>query len=160
MENIIARLLQEFEQGKMSRRQLIQSLALAAAAASAEQASATGKGFKAVTINHISYEVADYKKTRDFYTGLLGMEVRRDDGRQCYLVFGDTHLIPRNARRGAAVPRVDHVAYTIDPWNRAAVEAELRSRGLQPRPDQQTSFHVKDPDGFDLQICSKEMKPD
>ena len=160
MEDIIARLLQDFEQGKMSRRQLIQSLALAATAASAEQASATDKGFKAVTINHISYQVADYKKTRDFYTGLLGMEVRHDDGRQCYLVFGDTHLIPRNARRGAAAPRVDHVAYTIDPWDRALVEGELRSRGLQPRPDQQTSFHVKDPDGFDLQICSKEMKPD
>jgi hypothetical protein len=75
-------------------------------------------------------------------------------------VFGDTHLIPRNARAGAAVPRVDHVAYTIDPWNRTEVEAELKSRGLQPRPDEQTSFHVKDPDGFDLQICSKEMKPD
>jgi catechol 2,3-dioxygenase-like lactoylglutathione lyase family enzyme len=160
MEAVIAKLLQDFEQGKMSRRQLIQGLALAATAASAEQASAAGKGFKAVTVNHISYQVADYRKTRDFYSNLLGMDVRHDNGRECYLVFGDTHLIPRNARKGAAVPRVDHVAYTIDPWNRAEVEAELKSRGLQPRPDEQTSFHVKDPDGFDLQICSKEMKPE
>jgi catechol 2,3-dioxygenase-like lactoylglutathione lyase family enzyme len=161
MENLIAKLLQDFEQGKITRRQLIQSLALAATAAGAERASATGKGFKAVTVNHISYQVADYKRTRDFYADLLGMEVRHDNGRECYLVFGGTqHLIPRNARAGATVPRVDHVAYTIDPWNRAEVEAELKSRGLQPRPDEQTSFHVKDPDGFDLQICSKEMKPD
>jgi catechol 2,3-dioxygenase-like lactoylglutathione lyase family enzyme len=161
MENIIAKLLQDFEQGKMNRRQLIQSLALAATAAGAEQASAAGKGFKAVAVNHISYQVADYKKTRDFYADLLGMEVRHDNGRECYLVFGgNTHLIPRNARAGATVPRVDHVAYTIDPWNRSEVEAELKSRGLQPRPDEETSFHVKDPDGFDLQICSKEMKPD
>ena len=35
MEHMIARLLQDFEQGKMTRRQLIQSLALAATAASA-----------------------------------------------------------------------------------------------------------------------------
>jgi hypothetical protein len=33
MENIIAKLVQDFEQGKMSRRQLIQSLSIAAAAA-------------------------------------------------------------------------------------------------------------------------------
>ena len=35
MEHIIAKLLQDFEQGKMNRRQLIQSLAMAATAASA-----------------------------------------------------------------------------------------------------------------------------
>ena len=35
MEHIIAKLLQDFEQGRMNRRQLIQSLAMAAAAASA-----------------------------------------------------------------------------------------------------------------------------
>jgi catechol 2,3-dioxygenase-like lactoylglutathione lyase family enzyme len=163
MESLISSLLADFEQGKMNRRQLVKSLALAAtiAGAAAPPASAAGKGFKAVTVNHISYQVADYKKTRDFYADLLGMEVRHDDGRQCYLVFdGNTHLIARNARAGATVPRVDHMAYTIDPWNRDEVQAELTRRGLNPRPDEQTSFHVKDPDGFDLQICSKEMKPE
>ena len=162
MEHIIAKILQDFEQGKMNRRQLIQSLAMAAtAAAAAAPARAAEAPFKAVTVNHISYQVADYKKTRDFYADLLGMEVRHDNGRECYLVFdGNTHLIPRNARAGATVPRVDHVAYTIDPWNRSEVEAELKRRGLQPRPDEQTSFHVKDPDGFDVQICSKDMKPE
>ena len=35
MEHIIARLLHDFEHGQMSRRQLIQSLALTATAASA-----------------------------------------------------------------------------------------------------------------------------
>jgi catechol 2,3-dioxygenase-like lactoylglutathione lyase family enzyme len=164
MENLISRLLADFEQGRMNRRQLVRSLALAATAASATTASpAASKGFKAVAVNHISYQVADYKKTRDFYAELLGMEVRKDDGRQCYLVFdGNTHLIARNgrARAGSPLPRVDHVAYTIDPWDRTHVQEELTRRGLNPRPDEQTSFHVKDPDGFDLQICSKDMKPE
>jgi hypothetical protein len=35
MENVIAKLLEDFEGGKMSRRQLIQSLAMAALAAPA-----------------------------------------------------------------------------------------------------------------------------
>ena len=54
---------------------------------------------------------------------------------------------------------MDHIAYTIENWNKAAVEAELKRRGLEPRPDTDNSFHVKDPDGFDLQISGKEMKP-
>jgi catechol 2,3-dioxygenase-like lactoylglutathione lyase family enzyme len=160
MEHLIAKLLQNFEQGKMTRRQLIQSLALAATAASAASAvptaAADGKGFKAITVNHISYQVADYAKTRDFYADLLGMKISQDDGKQCFLSFGNTFIIPRN--RPIRTPRIDHIAYTIDNWNREAVEAELKRRGLQPRPDTQNSFHVKDPEGFDLQISGKEMK--
>ena len=38
MEHIIGKLLHDFEQGRMTRRQLIQSLALAASAASAASA--------------------------------------------------------------------------------------------------------------------------
>ena len=160
MEQIIGKLLQDFEQGKMSRRQLIQSLAMAASVAGATTAAsaAEGKGFKAVTVNHISYQVADYTKTRDFYVDLLGMKVSQDTGRQCNLAFGDSFLLPRNARSGVATPRVDHIAYTIENWDKNAVEAELKRRGLKPRPDTEDSFHVEDPDGFNLQISGKNMK--
>jgi catechol 2,3-dioxygenase-like lactoylglutathione lyase family enzyme len=153
MEQIVAKLLQDFELGKMNRRQLIQSLAVAASAASAAAplGAADGRGFKAVAVNHISYQVADYARTRDFYSDLLGMKVSHDDGKQAYLAFGDSFLLPRNARNGGTAPRVDHIAYTIDNWNKDAVEAELKRRGLQPRPDTENSFHVKDPDGFDVQ---------
>jgi catechol 2,3-dioxygenase-like lactoylglutathione lyase family enzyme len=160
MEHIIAKLVEDFEQGKMNRRQLIQSLAIATSAASAATPAlaAGGKGFKAVTVNHVSYRVADYGRTRDFYADLLGMKISHDDGKQCYLEFGDSFLIPRNARNGGQTPLVDHIAYTIDNWNKDVVEAELKRRGLQPRPDTENSFHVKDPDGFDVQISGKEMK--
>ncbi len=165
MEQIISKLLRDFEDGKMDRRQLIRSLAVAASAAAAVSTpavAAEGKGFKAVTVNHISYRVADYKRTRDFYADLLGMGVAKDDGqRQCYLTFGDSFMIPRQARssgNGTGAPLVDHIAYTIQDWNKDKVEAELKRRGLEPRPDTEDSFHVKDPDGFDLQISGKNMK--
>ena len=163
MEHIIAKLLNDFEHGFMSRRQLIQSLAMTAAAAGAPStAAAEGKGFKAVGVNHISFQVADYAKTRDFYADLLGMKVLKDTGRQCNLTFGDqgSWLLPRNAREGSTPPKVDHIAYTIENWDKDAVEAELKRRGLNPRPDTANSFHVKDPDGFDLQISGKGMVPD
>lgn len=164
MEGLIAKLLENFEQGRMTRRQLIQSLALAAtAAASGSAASAPlaaapagGKGFRATGVNHISYEVADYRKIRDFYADLLGMKISQDNGKQCFLTFGETLLIPRN--RASRTPRIDHVAYMIDDWDRNEVEAELKRRGLQPRADTANSFHVSDPAGFDLQICGKDFK--
>jgi catechol 2,3-dioxygenase-like lactoylglutathione lyase family enzyme len=168
MEQVIATLLKDFEAGKMTRRQLIQSLALAATAASrsaapAAAAAVEGKGFTAVAVNHISYRVADYGKTRDFYADLLGMKVAKDTGTQCNLIFGDggSWLLPRNAQQGgsAQTPLVDHIAYTIDNWDKDAVEAELKRRGLNPRPDTPNSFHVKDPDGFDLQISGRGMTP-
>jgi catechol 2,3-dioxygenase-like lactoylglutathione lyase family enzyme len=167
MEHIIANLLSDFEHGKMTRRQLIQSLALTATAASAVGAAsagvaaAEGKGFKAVAVNHISYQVADYAKTRDFYADLLGMKVSHDDGKQAYLSFGDhgTWLLPRNARQPGTAPKVDHIAYTIEDWNQDKVKAELDRRGLEARVDTENSFHIKDPDGFDVQISGKEMKP-
>jgi len=158
MEQIIAKLVQDFELGKLNRRQLIQCLT-AAATTAATAGAVEGEGFKAVAVNHISYQVADYTKTRDFYASLLGMKVSHDDGRQCYLSFGDTWLLPRNARQGTTPPRVDHVAYTIETWDKKAVEAELKRRGLTPTPDTDDSFHVKDPDGFNLQISGKNMKP-
>src|SRR5260370_16791561 len=99
MEHIMAKLLQDFEQGKMTRRQLIQSLtiaATAAAASAAPSAAADSKVAQAVYINHISYQVADYAKTRDFYADLFGMKVSRDAGKQSRLSIGASLLIPPN----------------------------------------------------------------
>jgi catechol 2,3-dioxygenase-like lactoylglutathione lyase family enzyme len=162
MEDMIAKLLDEFDHGRMTRRQLIKSLAVVAAvAADATPASAeNSKGFKAVAVNHISYQVNDYARTRDFYADLLGMKVVGDTGTQCNLILGDTNtfVIPRNAPQGSTPPRIDHVAYTIEHWDKNAVKAELERRGLDPRPDTDNSFHIKDPNGFDLQISGKDMK--
>jgi len=172
MEGAIAKLLEDYEQGRMTRRQLIKGLScLAAVSGSAGSvlsgvrgsvSAAGSKKMRAVTVNHISYQVNDYTKTRDFYANLLGMRVVGDTGSQCFLVLGDsnTFVIPRNARQGSTSPRIDHIAYTIEDWDKNAVKAELERRGLKPEADTDNSFHVQDPNGFDLQICGKEMKPE
>ena len=166
MENIITKLLGDFENGKMSRRQLIQSLALAATAASAASASVEPArqvgGFKTISLDHISYSVADYAKTRDFYSDLMGMTVAGDNGtNQCQLEFGDSLVIARNHRLEAGQedpgPNIGHISYKIENWDTDRVRGELESRGLEPRLDRgpggiYASFHVDDPDGYDLQI--------
>src|SRR4030095_8849413 len=97
MEHIISSLLREYEHGRVTRRQLIRTLALAATATSTAQ-TAEAAPANAVSINHVSMQVADYTKTRDFYAGLFGMKITNDDGKtQCRLTFGDNILIARNA---------------------------------------------------------------
>jgi len=158
MEHIIAKLLEDFERGMMTRRQLIQTLALTATAASTADAAGPAN---ALYINHVSMQVADYTKTRDFYSGLFGMKATEDNGKtQCRLVFGDNILIARNAssRPGSKVG-VDHIAYTLADWDtdkkvRPAVEAELKRRGLKIQSSE-GGFHVEDPDGFGVQMGGK-----
>jgi len=154
MEPIIAKLVQQFEQGKLTRRQLIQSLTVAATAASAAvpAAAAEGKILNATNFNHVSYQVTDYARTRDFYAGLFGMKVSDDDGKQCRLSFGNNILIVRNRQ---PAPKVDHIAYTLADWDqeKEAVAAELKRRGLKiVQGDTKTSLHILDPDGFEVQM--------
>ena len=159
MERIITKLVQDFEQGKMTRRQLIKNLTIAATAATTlGEAAAAPEGYvaKATAFNHVSYQVSDYKKCRDFYAGLFGMKVSMDDGMQCRLSFGDNILIVRNRMPN---PKVDHIAYSIAGWDtdksvKPAVEAELKRRGLQIRTTE-GSFHVPDPEGFEVQMGGK-----
>ena len=156
MEKIIAKLVQEFEQGKLSRRQLIQNLTVAAAAVSAAAptpaAGAEGKVIRATNINHVSYQVTDYARSRDFYAGLFGMKVSDDNGKQCRLSFGDNILIVRNRQ---PAPKVDHMALTLANWDeeKEDVAAELKRRGLKiVQGDTKTSLHILDPDGFEVQM--------
>ena len=157
MESVIAKLLQDFELGKMNRRQLIQNLSVAAAAAAGmapAAAMAAGKPLEALYVNHISYQVNDYKKVRDFYVDLLGMKVTEDDGKtQCRLVFGNNILVPRNRANGGPA-KVDHIAYTITNWDaeKDGLEAELKRRNLQYTGSAKTSFQVKDPEGMGVQF--------
>lgn len=160
MEAIVAKLLNDFERGGMSRRDLIQKIAVAAAVSvpvgSAAQAAAPAANaaasapFKVIGVNHLSFGVADYARTRDFYSGLLGLPVSADTGKQCTLTFGKTRLIVKT--RASGTPAYDHIAYSIANWDKEKVRAELTRRGLNPKEDTEYSFHVKDPDGYDLQI--------
>jgi catechol 2,3-dioxygenase-like lactoylglutathione lyase family enzyme len=194
MEQIITKLIRDFEDGFVNRRQLIQNLGLAFAAAlggkaqaqtpAGKPAGAPDSPFKTVELDHISYQVNDYRVTRDFYAELMGMEVKNDNGKtQAELYFGSSMLLARNhfrprggdgagstppaaatppaGNRPAPTSLVDHIAYRIYNWDTDQVREELMRRKLlteNARPDTgggiagYSSFHVSDPDGFNLQI--------
>ena len=183
MEQIISGLLQDFEAGKLTRRQLIQTLALCvtarppalvAAQKPAEQSSIPPPRFlapwKTVWLDHISYAVSDYRRSTAFYRDLMGWEITHDDGKkQCSMKVGNVGgIIIRNragyagATEGTNRPNItgliDHISWGVEPWDIAKVKAELEKRGLDPQPDMVgkfQSFHVHDPDGWDLQVSNQ-----
>jgi catechol 2,3-dioxygenase-like lactoylglutathione lyase family enzyme len=127
-------------------------------------------GWRTTSLDHITFRVADPRKEAAFYVALMGWKVRSDDGKRVVMDVGDWGTVvlrqapadsfpPPRAGRANAVPVravVEGFGFDIEPWNEKTVEAELRKRGLSPVADNDgkgyESFHVKDPDGFDLQI--------
>src|SRR5271170_6346415 len=113
-------------------------------------------GWKTVALEHISFQVPDYRKEAAFYIALMGWKLRSDDGRQAVLDIGDwgSAIFKQATEQRSAV--VENFCFVIEPWNARTVEAELRKRGLTPVSENDgkgfESFHVKDPDGWDLQI--------
>jgi catechol 2,3-dioxygenase-like lactoylglutathione lyase family enzyme len=127
-----------------------------------------------VFLDHISYEVADYKANVAFYQALLGWKPGKDEGSQNETQAGDMGgLIIRggNVLSPAWVPgspaatratRIGHIAFGIKEFDPDAVKAELEKRGLNARVDtggggdihtaNYKSYHTTTPNGFDLQI--------
>ena len=114
-------------------------------------------GWKTVALEHISFQVPDYRKEAAFYIALMGWKLRSDDGKRAVLDIGNWgSAIFKAAAPEQTTVLVDGLGFAIAPWNAKTVEAELRKRDLSPVADNDgkgfESFHVKDPDGFDLQI--------
>ncbi len=187
MEHVVEELIRDFENGRITRRQLIKSLTVAVASAvpgaslAAQEKTMTIPAptgpapWKTVWLDHISYAVSDYRRSTAFYRDLMGWEPLTDDGKnQCSMKIGTIGgIIVRNNRQmgsGGAPPAgregqppitgvINHISWGIEPWDTDKVKAELERRGLSPRPDMVgdkfKSFHVKDPDGWDLQISNQ-----
>ena len=117
-------------------------------------------GWNTVLLDRLTWQVADYQKEAAFMNALMGWKIRGDDGTQAVLDIGDFGSAV--IRGGGTNAVVQSFCFGITPWDAKKVEAELRKRGLAPVADNDgkgfESFHVKDPDGFDLQISNGNAK--
>jgi len=118
--------------------------------------------WRATNANHIVFLYKDYKKVGAWYKDLLDMRESSDLGRDLYLWFRVSAFIPTAMREGgkssAELNSLDHVAYSIEPYNSEEVEAELRKRKMiQPDAKVKGSLGINcvDVNGFKTQICDK-----
>jgi len=130
-------------------------------------------GWTTVWLDHISFEVSNYKETVAFYQALLGWTPGTDEGSQNQCQIGDVgDIIIRRGfggRGGAPAPAgrhatIGHIAFGITPFDPDQVRAELDKRGLTARVDTGgrgdihtaafKSYHTTTPNGYDLQISA------
>ena len=151
MEKIISNLVRKFEAGAISRRELVQRLSFAAAAATASSASGQNAGFQGGFISHVSLSVSDLQRSTEFYRKTFGLAVLSEDKKQEIVRLGKTRTLI-SLRRATPVAMVDHFAIGVEGFNREAVEADLKARGIAASQNVEAGFHVNDPDGFPVQI--------
>jgi len=143
---------------QLSRRTFIQGLAATAAAAIVPGAEAAG-GFTATWVNQYTYVAPDLKKTRDWYHEVFGMQIGHEEPKSSHLWYGDkgdTVMIIRQAAAGEQAPRIEKFGFTIDNWDKKAVEAELKRRGIQSKSDTDKAFWFADPEGNEIGVFAKD----
>ena len=153
MDTVITDLVNRFDAGTLSRRQLIQGLTALAAAGGALPAAAQQTPFKSTRIDHISVQVTDMARSVEFYQKIFGLKILNEDKENEIVRMGVTKIIV-SLHRKPPVGIVDHFAIAIDDFNRDAVTAELAKHGLKAEENLDYGFFVRDPEGIPVQIVA------
>jgi catechol 2,3-dioxygenase-like lactoylglutathione lyase family enzyme len=151
MEAVISTLVSRFEEGKVSRRELIQALAALAVAGGGASAAPQETPFKSSRIDHISIQVTDLQRSIAFYQKIFGLSILGEDKPNEIVRMGTTRVIV-SLHHKPPTGIVDHFAIAIDTFNRESVTRALRQQGLTPEENLDYGFYVRDPEGIPVQI--------
>ncbi len=152
---IADRIVEQFERGQLSRRQLAARLmglgaAMAVTPQAVRAAQARDSTFAATGLDHIALSVRDVSRSREFYKEHLGLEVIRDGGEQnCFLGREDGFFL--TLFRGEE-PGLHHYCYAIPDYDADEAERKLRDAGLEVRRES-GRVYFKDPDGIEVQVA-------
>lgn len=151
MEKLINGLIGRYEAGALSRRELVG--ALAALSVTGSSAWSAPAGFESASINHVSITGSNLQRSIDFYSRTFGLRPQgQAQANLVQLAVGKgQHLsIKTGDKKG-----FDHFAIGIERFNKAAVIADLRSRGATPIDGGDgAGLHVVDPDGLIVQLIA------
>jgi glyoxylase I family protein len=157
MESIISDLVTRFEKGALSRRELVQGLAILAASGQAANAQ-QDIDFKTADIDHVSMQVADLQRSVDFYQKMFGFSVVSQDQRLGIIRLGNGRsLVSFNRQAPAGI--VDHFAIGVPRFTKESAARYLTEHGMTPLDDPYAGLHVKDPDGINVQIFGQRPAP-
>src|SRR5882724_4263928 len=147
MESIISNLLSRFEKGSLSRRELVQGLAMLAASGTAASAQ-EDINFKTADIDHVSVHVGNLQRSIDFYQKMFGFTVTsqaEEDGVKIVRLGNTKTLVSLNL--GGPPGRIDHFSIGARSLSREAITSYLKQRGATPLQGDLAGLHIKDPDG-------------
>jgi len=119
----------------------------------------SGSGFKALYFSHVVLNCAEAQLETEFkfYRDMMGMKVlyhNTTDNLKTFLRFGQNTLYLQKADKPVEKPYCNHFALVIENFDSAKVEAELKRRGLDPKPDSKLAWTITDPDGMRVDIAA------
>lgn len=152
MRVMISELLNRFERGALTRRELIQGLTiLTAASATASTAQSQDAGIQVAKIDHVSIQVSDLPRSIAFYQRMFGLPIVSENRPEeiVRLGIGKT-LVSLHHKNPTGL--VDHFAIAIENFDEDSVTRELRARGANPERNIDAGLHITDPEGIRVQV--------
>ena len=144
-------LLASYEHGWLSRRELLQALAVVAVPVRSQSSDGVLRGRN---LNHVNLQVSDVDRSVDFYRRLFSLPPKRAITNRPFVVdLDDGSFISLQASDRPGV--IDHFDVGVDEFSPEPVSAALQragfDKGLITGPD---FVIVDDPDGIRVQIST------
>lgn len=157
-------LLQQYEERRLSRRELVATLVAVTASVGPGPADAQAPRVRhaaqARTLNHVSIAVSDVERSAAFYRGILGLDiVSRPANGGINLGLGDGFLglyaLPN-------VGQVHHFCLGVDEYDPDAIAETLGEQRIDARVDRNANnrtsggdqLYFNDPDGTIVQLSA------
>lgn len=152
MKPVISDMVQRYESGGLSRRELIQGLTMLVAAGQSSAADvAQDQTLTAKGIDHVSVFVSDLERSAQFYQSLFSLKPLGQDKEHSILRLGRQRVIV-SLRQASPHGMIDHFGVAVENFDKQAVARVLERRGLTPDENWEYGFHVRDPDGAVVQM--------
>lgn len=151
MELVISDLIDRFERGALSRRELIRGLALLSAGGAVSNAQPRPAATQGVHIDHVSIQVRDLPRSTAFYQEMFGLTLVSEDKPNEIVRLGAGKMIV-SLHHKSPPGVVDHFAIGVEEFNREYVTRQLKALRQNPEDNLDAGFHIKDPEGISVQI--------
>ncbi len=167
MNDELQRLINMYDRGHLSRRQLVQGLlgvgfATSMVSSRGDARSTSGQRkplFRAHTINHVTIHTADVPRSKAFYQLLTGLAVHAEDKDFCEfrLEHGFLGLYALEAGQHAGY---DHFCLGVDDFDAPRALAALKSAVPEAQPSLEfgDQVYLRDPDGARVQLADVKYK--
>ena len=152
MSGAIEGLLSDYETGRLSRRDLV--LTLAALAAAPLPARAQAPALRPRSLNHASLIVPDVERSVAFYQRVFGLQVKSKQTGGVNLAVGDQFLGIYQAG-GNAAAQINHFCFGLESFDPEHTVAALGASGVKGESrvrDGVPQVYCTDPDNLRVQL--------
>ncbi len=167
MHHDVERLVGLYDQGSLSRRQLLQGLFALGLGPHAASPLAGGRGistqspalFHTRTLNHVTLYASSVARSKAFYQRLTGLPIQAEDQAFCEFRLESGFLGIYAAEPGQQ-PGFNHFCFGIDRYDPQATWNALKGAMPEAKPtlEDQGQVYLQDPDGVRVQFADVRYK--